>query len=122
MSTFVAYFCGNCGAKSFDIEPCYVCDGQIDQPVACGIDNAQGFPNVVKDHMTPHFDFAAGQVISSRTERNDVYAAKGLVPKSREEHVRQHGSKVATHKRATSFPGQKLRRSTAEQQQRQRYV
>lgn len=118
MSTFTAYRCPGCGAKSFDIEPCYVCDGRIDQPVECGLEKREGFPNVVSDHMAPHFDYAAGQVIRSRTELNAVYAAKGLARKSYAEHARQHGSTVPKHERAVSYPGQKVRRSTGEKRPR----
>lgn len=110
--------CPSCGRRDFDPGPCYVCGGRIDQPVECGVEKTEGFPHVVKDHMTPHFDYAAGQVIRSRTELNAVYATKGLVRKSYAEHARQHGSTVDMHKRAVSYPGQKLRRSTAEKRQR----
>ncbi|HUU82287.1 MAG TPA: hypothetical protein VM243_02175 [Phycisphaerae bacterium] len=115
MSTFIAFKCPDCGAKAFDPEPCYVCGGSIDFPVECGVEKAPGFPNVVKDHMAPHMDYAVGRVISSRSERNKVYDAMGVVPKSYTEFRRQHPTNTSTHHNmAVSYPGQKRRRSTAE--------
>lgn len=115
MSIFIAYNCPECGAKDFEVRDCYACGGRIDKPVVCGVDKAEGFPNVVRDHMTPHLDAAAGQVIRSRSERNRVYARKGLAPKSYDEYRRQHPTNTPTGRnRAVSYGGQTIRRSTAE--------
>ena len=115
MSTFIAYRCPQCGAKSFDVEPCYVCGGTIDQPEECGVEKRAGFPTVVRDKLAKHFDYGVGCEITSRSQRNAVYAAKGCVPKSFEEYRRQHPTNAPSRKgQVVFYPGQKNRRSSAE--------
>ena len=68
-----------------------------------------------RDRLHKHMDWAAGQEISSRSQRRKVYAEKGLVEKSYSDHKRQHGG-LDRVPGAISFPGQKDRKSSSEKQ------
>ncbi len=79
----------------------------------CGAPKEAGLGDVVGDFMHKHYDWSAGCWITSRSQRNRVYAEKGLNVKSAAEFRKQHD--LPDHgKRFMSYRGQKDHRSSAE--------
>ena len=76
-------------------------------------DNPRQAPFARNDHLTPHFDYAAGAKFSSKSEREAYCKANGLVLRSHDEHLRTE-SHNHSKPRAMSYRGQKSRRSSAE--------
>lgn len=91
--------------------------GETHIPYKCGIDPAEtapgAAPTVIGDRLTPHMDWAAGQVINSRSQERRVYEQKGLRKKSVAEHYRQHGGEKP-NMGGISYAGQSDHRSSAE--------
>lgn len=109
-----AYDC-KCGWKDFDAGICPVCGTPLVEYEAGAPPAEDGCPNVIPDNLTPHWDYAAGQMISSRSERKRVYEEKGLIAKSYAEHRRKYGGTTSLPgEKSYSFPGQKDHRSSAE--------
>ncbi len=106
-----AYRCTKCGAVAWERGPCWNCGGKT-KPYQAGPPAKQrGVPFVRGDRMAKHFDYAAGEWIDSRSQRNRVYAAKGLVPMSYAEYKRRHGSSLpAKPGTIYAYAGQRRRR------------
>ena len=109
-TTGIPYIC--------DIDEPQLCEcGQYHTPYRCGIEpaptQAGDAPFVVGDRLTPHMDWAAGQVINSRSQERRVYEQKGLRKKSVAEHYRQHGGDKP-NMGGISYAGQSDHRSSAE--------
>lgn len=99
-------------AYSADGHPCPHC-GKAHETYQCGAPKEAGQGSVVPDFMHKHYDWAAGCEITSRSQRNRVYAEKGLNVKSAREFRKQHNLPDHKH-RFMSYPGQKDHRSSAE--------
>jgi len=75
--------------------------------------NPRQAPFARNDHLTPHFDYAAGAKFNSKSQREAYCKANGLVLRSHDEHLRNE-SHNHSKPRAMSYRGQKSRRSSAE--------
>lgn len=73
----------------------------------------EGMPNVTPDSFTPHMDWSLGRMVSSRSERNRLYAEGGMNMKSVKEAFRDK-DKPNINGKAVSYPGQTNHKSSAE--------
>jgi len=71
--------------------------------------------NVIGDRLKKHFDYSAGCVIDSKSQRRRIYKEKGMNLNSAAEYRRNNATNIpAKENTAVSYPGQKDRRSADE--------
>ncbi len=74
----------------------------------------RGATSVIPDTLRSHFDWSVCRQIESRSQRNRIYADKGMNLNSIAEDNRNYGDGCWGRSRAVSYSGQRSHKSTAE--------
>ena len=114
------YGCADCGCREFERGRCWNCGGNFSVEQQCGAPPpVAGMPNIVPDSLRPHFDYAAGCRIDSKSQRRRIYAAKGLALNTPKDWESKFNMPLDKPGPTVNYRGQKLRRSSAERRIRQ---